>query len=166
MARLILILTCLGFCSTTSAQFLSPRYSSYAVPHLLYLEVQGNGTKYSVNYENLIVSEENVLLGARFGLGAAPIGSNLLQFGVPITISVMAGGNRFFGELGAGTRVIFDNRVLENGLDIMPTGIAGIRFHPDRSGGIFLKAAYTPYLMEGQYFHRAGLAIGIGFDGR
>lgn len=149
-------------------QFLTPRYHSYLVSDVLYLEAFGNGIRYSLNYEQLFVSTEYFGASARIGGSAFPAGDRRVEFGVPITFSAFAGKGQVFGELGGGTTFRFDSRVLETGVQTLITGIAGVRIHPVRHGGIMLRLAYTPwYDPAGRTLHHlGGFALGIGLERR
>lgn len=149
------------------SQFLTPQSSSWMCEHVLYLEVMGTGGTASLNYEQLIASGEFFAVTSRFGAGVWPEGAGTLQFGVPVTASFLAGNEKIWGELGGGVRVSFTQALMEEGAEIWPAGMAGIRYHPDSHGGLMLRLAYTPSLSPaGEYVHGAGLSIGIGLSRR
>ena len=135
--------------------------------HVLYLEALGNAGKLSLNYEQLIAQGEFAGAVSRFGIGAFPIGNGSIDFGVPVTVSGLFGQGNIFGEIGGGIRVAFTEALMEEGAQIIPTGILGLRYHPTKAGGLMLRLAYTPFLLPGnQYQHHLGFAIGIGLPDR
>ncbi|MEL7339885.1 MAG: hypothetical protein AAGM67_05305 [Bacteroidota bacterium] len=150
--------------ASLNAQFLRPQNHSTLSPNIIFLEVLGNGGKLSLNYEQLFFQTDNLGATGRFGFAAFPVGKGVIDYGIPATLSFLAGADHIYGEIGGGTRIAFDNNWLEDGFEIVPTGILGIRYHPDRNGGIFFKLAYTPAYQEETIQHSAGFAIGIGLD--
>jgi hypothetical protein len=161
--RLSLLILLLTLSFAARGQFLTPQYHIILAPNLFYLELMGNGDYLSLNYEQVFAQSEYAGAGARFGFGLFPKGDGLIDYNVPVTISGFFGKGNVFGEIGGGVRLHADSRVMEIGGEIIPTGILGVRYHPDRSGGVFLKLAYTPFLESGALRHHAGLAIGVGF---
>ncbi len=164
--------TTLGFAFMTlfvaQAQFLTPQSSSWMCEHVLFLEVLGNGGTLSLNYEQLIASGEHAAATSRIGAGAFPVGGGEIEFGIPVTASGLFGYEKLWGEIGGGVRVSFTQALMEDGAEIWPTGIIGVRYHPDHAGGIMLKLAYTPSLQPGSHVlvHQGGLCIGVGLSRR
>lgn len=148
--------------SSSHAQFLTPQSYGAMATKLLYLEVKGNGGKFSLNYEQLIAMSDHAAASTRFGISAFPAGDQGFDFGIPITVSGLFGGGNLFGEIGAGTSVLFTNRLMEEGAEITPTGILGVRFHPDYKGGLLLRFGYTPFLKDANIKHGWGFSIGLG----
>jgi hypothetical protein len=160
----LVFLSLLSFPGLLQAQFLTPQYHATLAPYVVYLEIGGNGDKFSLNYEQVIAQGDFLGATARFGLGAFPVGEQRVEMSVPVTTSVIIGGGSFLGELGGGARLGFSNQIMEEGVDIIPTGIAGIRYHPSRRGGMFLRLAYTPSYFQQTLQHWGGLGIGFGFN--
>ncbi|MEL7531620.1 MAG: hypothetical protein AAFN10_09945 [Bacteroidota bacterium] len=166
MVKSFLLLFCftLVFTAALNAQFLRPQAHSTLSPNIIFLEVLGNGGKLSLNYEQLFLQTDNIGASGRFGFAAFPEGEGVIDYGIPATLSFLAGAQNLYAEIGGGTRIAFDNNWLEDGFEIIPTGILGVRYHPDKNGGIFFKLAYTPSYQEEVIRHSAGFAIGIGLD--
>lgn len=158
-----LCLVCLLYTSAFS-QFLTPRNYSSLSTRLLYFEARGNGGNFSLNYEQLIAMSDHAAASTRFGVSAFPAGNQQIEFGIPITVSGFFGGGNLFGEIGAGTSILFSNRLMETGAEIVPTGILGIRYHPDYKGGILLRFGYTPFWRNNLLKHGWGLSIGWGLE--
>lgn len=169
MRNIQLVLLCFSLYLIPSgalAQFLTPHHSASLAPNTFFLELGGNAKKLSLNYEQLVAHGEYLGATARFGFGAFPGSQQKVEFALPVTVSMLAGAGNLFGELGGGTRVAFRSDLLKTGVQIIPTGILGLRYHPDRRGGVFLKLAYTPWFhSETQTLqHGTGLAMGFGFN--
>ncbi len=165
MKQVLALLITLVATIPVQAQFLTPRYSTWMCEHVVYLEVLGNGGTLSLNYEQLIASGEYAAATSRFGAGAWPRGAGDIEFGVPVTASGLFGHKKIWGEIGAGVRMNFTQDLMEQGISIWPTGILGVRLHPDHPGGIMLRLAYTPALSpDGTFVHGAGMSIGFGLS--
>ncbi len=166
MVKSFLLLFCftLVFTAALNAQFLRPQAHSVLSPNVIFLEVMGNGGKLSLNYEQMFLQTDHIAATGRFGIAAFPEGEGVIDYGIPATLSFLAGADHIYGEIGGGTRIAFDNNWLEDGFEIVPTGILGVRYHPDKNGGIFFKIAYTPAYQEEAIRHSVGFAIGIGLD--
>ncbi|MEM6261274.1 MAG: hypothetical protein AAGI38_02120 [Bacteroidota bacterium] len=164
MTRMIILLVGVLSTSQVFAQFLTPRYTESLHGSAIFLEVGGNGDHYSLNFDNLFVKGEWMGASARFGLSAMPVGEEEIDFSIPITVSGLIGKKFLLAEIGAGSTFLFDTRILETGTQTLGTGILGIRYHPTGPGGIFLKAAYTPFYNFDQQTirHHGGFAIGLG----
>ncbi|MFK7922094.1 MAG: hypothetical protein AB8H47_09065 [Bacteroidia bacterium] len=166
MVKSFLLISCFTLVSVAAlhAQFLTPQYHSTLSPNIIFLEVMGNGGKLSLNYEQLFLQLDNIGATGRFGIAAFPEGEGLIDYGIPATLSFLAGAGHLYGEIGAGTRIAFDNDFMQTGFEVLPTGILGLRYHPDKNGGIFFRLAYTPLYRAEQLQHSAGFAIGFGLD--
>ncbi|MEM6799905.1 MAG: hypothetical protein AAF696_00800 [Bacteroidota bacterium] len=158
---LSLILSCLLYLPS-QAQFLSPQSYGSLATELLYLEFKGNGGNFSLNFESLLALSDHAGASSRIGVSAFPMGEGQMEFGVPITVSGFFGGGNIFGEIGGGTSLLFTNRISEEGAEILPTGIAGIRYHPNKDGGILIRLTYTPFWRNNQVEHQMGFSIGFG----
>ena len=156
-----ILLACILF-PKVHAQFLTPQSYGAMSTKLLFLELRGNGGNFSLNYEQLIAMSEHAAASTRFGISAFPAGNQRFDFGIPVTVSGLFGGGNLFGEIGAGANVQFSNNLMEEGAEIIPTGILGFRFHPDYDGGILLRFGYTPFWTNETLKHGWGLSIGIG----
>lgn len=148
--------------ASTYAQFLTPQSYGSMSTKLLFLEIKGNGGKFSLNYEQLIAMSDHAAASTRFGISAFPAGNQRFDFGIPMTVSGLFGGGNLFGEIGAGTSILFSNNLMEEGAEITPTGILGIRYHPDYKGGLLLRFGYTPFLKNTQLQHGWGFSVGLG----
>ncbi|MEM8887717.1 MAG: hypothetical protein AAGD28_07000 [Bacteroidota bacterium] len=162
MKNLLSIILAFFLYSSVHAQFLTPQTYSALSTRLLYLEFMGNGGNYSLNYEQLIALSDHAAASTRFGVSAFPSGDQQMEFGIPVTVSGFFGGGNLYGEIGAGVNVEFNNRLLESGADITPTGILGLRFHPDYDGGILIRLSYTPFWRNNTLEHGIGFSIGFG----
>ena len=144
------------------AQFLTPQNYGSLATKLMYLEFKGNGGNFSLNFEQLIALSDHAGASSRIGVSAFPVGEGQMEFGIPVTISGFFGGGNVFGEIGGGTSLLFTNRITEEGAEILPTGICGLRYHPDEDGGILIRLTYTPFWRNSQLEHQMGFSIGFG----
>ena len=164
--RNLLLATFLLLGLSASAQFLTPYAYSALCPDLIYIEVGGSGRYYALNYEQLLGAGDHVAGTARVGFSVFPEGDQVLAFHLPLTASLLLGAEQFWGEIGGGATIAFDNRVLETGARVLPAGLAGVRYHPTRHGRVFLRLAYTPLWESGRLRHGAGFAVGLGLERR
>jgi len=162
MKKLLSIILVILLYPSAHAQFLTPQNYSAMSTKLLYLEIKGNGGNFSLNYEQLIAMSDHAAASTRFGVSAFPAGNDQIDFGIPITVSGFFGAGNLFGEIGAGTSVLFTNRLIEEGAEIIPTGILGLRYHPDYKGGLLLRMGYTPFWRNNELQHGWGFSVGLG----
>jgi hypothetical protein len=66
----------------------------------VYLEIFGNGLRYSVNYERLLTNWTKLNIASRVGFGYYPFNNETLS--VPVEITTFWGGERDFVESGFG----------------------------------------------------------------
>ena len=133
-------------------------------PNSVFVEVGGNGTQYSVNYDKIWVAVNKIKLSTQIGLGMS---SAILQGDcdpiVPVKLNLLVGKNRHFFETGIGATAAFGfeetaastNTESESGTQIRQVQVSreyasvyvsahvGYRFQsPD--GGLFLKTSLSP----------------------
>lgn len=122
-----------------------------------YFEGLGNGIYFSVNYERFIEKEFNF----RIGISSLPSeeDDSVNSLIIPITFSYFIGEGDLKFEVGGGMDIAAAKK---DEVRIIPTGIAGIRYQFDEKG-IFLKAAYTPFVFKGKYTNWLGIGIGYKF---
>ena len=66
----------------------------------IFIEIFGNGIKYSVNYERRLTNWTQLNIASRFGLGYYPF--NYQTFSVPVEVTTFWGSDREFIETGVG----------------------------------------------------------------
>ncbi|WNJ20680.1 hypothetical protein [Pontibacter sp. G13] len=157
-----LLVSMLASYSLVFGQFLEPDRQRVIASDIIFLEVLGNGEYYSLNYEQTFLSNHWLGLAARFGVGAYPASRSKAEVRIPTTISAFMGRDRLFIEAGVGVTFSFDSELMEQGSETVPTGIFGLRLHPYRNGGLFLKMAYTPLFRPDDHRHGFGIAMGWG----
>ena len=167
------VLTLNGFqilCAQETAQNMSEVQDETVEPvkNVIYFELFGNGGVYSLNYERRVTS----IIWMRSGFSKSSIfGDNLTA---PLTASYVFGGSTisletgvgftlFYGELSSGLLSGLDiESDGEKGLDILPTGIVGLRFQPD-THNLFMKLAFTPIYDRFSYISSVGFSVGYSF---
>jgi hypothetical protein len=143
IASIVVVLCCTVSPQQTVAQ--SARNTFYA-------EGYGNGYNFfTINYDRLVSS--NVALR---------IGLNPISVAIPLTASYLIGlGGASNIELGLGLTAFLQSREGITGTGVVGTGILGYRYQ-EPNGGLFFKAAYTPFL-NGGLISWGGIGLGFTF---
>ena len=156
-------------------------------PNSVFVEVGGNGTQYSVNYDKIWVAVNKIKLSTQIGIGMS---SAILQGDcdpiIPVKLNLLVGKNRHFFETGIGAMAAFGfeettastNSESANGTHIWQVQVpreyasvyvsahVGYRFQsPD--GGLFLKTSLSPtiaaYTKTTKTNPTIAGAIGVGY---
>ena len=156
-------------------------------PNSVFVEVGGNGTQYSVNYDKIWVAVNKIKLSTQIGIGMS---SAIMQGDcdpiIPVKLNLLVGQNRHFFETGIGATVAFGfeettastSSESANGTHIWQVQVpreyasvyvsahVGYRFQsPD--GGLFLKTSLSPTMAAYTKTTKANPtlagSIGIGY---
>ena len=156
-------------------------------PNSVFVEVGGNGTQYSVNYDKIWVAVNKIKLSTQIGIGMS---SAIMQGDcdpiIPVKLNLLVGQNRHFFETGIGAMAAFGfeettastSSESANGTHIWQVQVpreyasvyvsahVGYRFQsPD--GGLFLKTSLSPTMAAYTKTTKANPtlagSIGIGY---
>ncbi len=114
-----------------------------------YLELVGNGMFYSLNYDRILVVQQNWKMSGRIGGMYLPgLDYNDRQMiGLPLEVSYLRGRNKHYLEVGLGFTATYDTyRLGESRVkDLALMGVARVGYrHQKREGGLFYKVGFTP----------------------
>lgn len=154
--KYLIILLMLGMCGSVSGQ--GARY--------LALELGGSGGLASLNYEQSFFQKNIHRLHFRAGFSMAPVDRNngtALVF--PVMVHWLAGRGRHHLDTGAGQSF----SITTKGSFFLRTPLClGYRIEPPDKR-FYVRFAYTPivsYLLDFQWEHWAGIALGYRFGGK
>lgn len=122
--------------------------------HVLYMELLGTVSPYSLNYERAMLLGDSIRAWSRIGASYSFSGGLF----VPLTVKAVIGAeNGLSLEAGSGLLA-----ALESGREpwVRPTATLGVRY---RTGVFILRAGFTPNFDGERLFLRAGLSGGIAF---
>jgi len=114
-----------------------------------YLELVGNGVLYSLNYDRILVDQQNWQVSGRIGGMYIPgLDYNKRQMiGLPLEVSYLRGRNKHYLEVGLGFTTTYGTyRLGESRIkDLALMGVARVGYrHQKREGGLFYKVGFTP----------------------
>lgn len=144
IASIVVVLCCTVSPQQTVAQSASNTF---------YAEGLGNGYNFfTINYDRLVSRDV-----------ALRVGLNPISLAVPLTASYLIhlDNNANHIELGLGLTAFLQSREGITGTGIVGTGILGYRYQQP-NGGLFFKAAYTPFL-NGGLISWGGIGLGFTF---
>ena len=140
--------------------------------NLIYVEFAGAGGYGSVNYERVIKSSKQFMLGLRLGAGTYHINDYTAAFNPDIIVPISL--NAYYGkthkvELDFGQ--VFSNTVIANEFNFEPDRESdfhsffslGYRYQKQK-GGLLFRCVYTPVFEFNSYFRQwFGVSIGYSF---
>ena len=141
-------------------------YDSNQRKQAVFIERNGNGLDWSINYDTRIFAGRNSGPGIRVGIGGTDgtVNNETQSFRnitVPAELNLLTGGGRFSFEFGAGATGIYDTEV--ESWDAIGLARAGIRIKPKRKGLVF-RWAITPHITtDGIELGNTGFSFGWGF---
>jgi hypothetical protein len=155
LKRLILSFFILLYCCTAFSQ----QNKAYGI----YLELGGNASFYSFNYDKEFLLREYYRMTWRAGLGVfpneIPVTTRDYHVATPLTVNFLYGRRDHFAEISAGQMCYLS---VESPPALSAVGNVGYRYQPDK-GGYFFRIGFTPFLQfvpELKYYNWAGISIG------
>lgn len=150
----------------------SQKDSVHVAHNVIYAEIAGMAGYGSVNYERVFNLKLNFMISARAGLSTYNIKDYTEKFNpdilIPIAVYGSYGKNHKI-EIGVGQ--LFESTIQANITEFKPERTydfntvfsVGYRYQK-RSGGLFLRAAYTPIIDHTGFFrHWGGISLGYSF---
>jgi hypothetical protein len=144
--------------------------------HNVYLEVGGNASRYSLNYERTLAEHHRLRFGLAIWTGGETQAITETELMLPIMYNVLVGSGPHYLELGAGVLAGAINRDESgepiNGTYLSTTGTIGYRHQLPSLEWIF-RIGYTPIIGYGDaetayprrgYTSRFGISIGRAFN--
>ena len=130
----------------------------------VYVEFFGIAGQGSINYDRIMFNKGNIELGGRIGLFMLNKSSFVIT--IPMGINCLIGRSEHHLEIGIGNTVLGEFASGQSTpITLFGTGTIGYRYQ-ERTGGLFLKIAYTPLTEDYKFTnleHWAGAAIGYTF---